>query len=134
MKTINLIFGASGFAKEVDWLISELYERNNSIDFRPHYFVAHESDPKVGMNINNVPVISEEDAINKFAYSSEYLVNVFISVANPILKEKIVKKIILIKNFQFPTIIHPNASYDKREGRVKFGQGVIICSKNVLKL
>lgn len=132
MKTINLIFGASGFAKEVDWLINELYEKDNSVDFRPNYFVAHKDDSKVGMIINNIPVISEEDAINKFSHSSEYLVNVFVSVGSPILKEKIVNNIINIKNFQFPTIIHPNASYDKRDGRVKFGQGVIICSKNVL--
>lgn len=132
MKIINLIFGASGFAKEVDWLISELYDEDNSVDYRPHYFVSHKNDLMVGKNINNIPVISEEDAISKFAHSSEYFVNVFISVGSPILKEKIVKNIILIKNFQFPTIIHPNVSYDKRIGRVKFGQGVIICCKNVL--
>lgn len=132
MKTINLIFGASGFAREVDWLISELYEKDNSIDFRPNYFVAHKDDYKVGMIINNIPVISEEYAISKFAYSSEYLVNVFVSVGSPILKEKIVNNIINIKNFQFPTIIHPNVSFDKRAERVKFGQGVIICSNNVL--
>jgi len=132
MKTINLIFGASGFSKEVDWLINELYENDNSVDFRPDYFVAHKDDSKVGKNINKVLVISEDDAIIKFAHSSEYLVNVFVSVANPILKEKIVKNIVSIKNFQFPTIIHPNASYDKRKGRVKFGEGVIICSQNVL--
>lgn len=132
MKTINLIFGASGFAKEVDWLINELYEKDNLVDFRPDYFVAHKDDSKVGMIINNVPVISEDDAISKFANSSEYFVNVFVSVGSPVLKEKIVNNIIDIKNFQFPTIIHPDVSYDKRAERVKFGEGVIICSKNVL--
>lgn len=132
MKIINLIFGASGFAKEVDWLINELYENDNSVDFRPNYFVAHKDDSKVGKSINNILVISEDDAINKFAHSSEYLVNVFVSVGSPVLKEKIVSNIINIKNFKFPTIIHPDVSYDKRFERVKFGQGVIICSKNVL--
>jgi sugar O-acyltransferase (sialic acid O-acetyltransferase NeuD family) len=132
MKTINLIFGASGFAKEVDWLINEIYQNDNSVDFRPDYFVAHKEDSKVGMIINNIPVISEDDAITKFAHSTEYLVNVFVSVGSPNLKEKIVNNIIDLKNFQFPTIIHPNVSFDKRTERVKFGQGVIICSKNVL--
>lgn len=131
MKTINLIFGASGFAKEVDWLISELYEKDNSVDYRPDYFVAHKDDSKIGKSINKIQVITEEDAISKFANSSEYLVNVFISVGSPALKEKIVNNLVNIKNFQFPTIIHPNVSYDKREGRLKLGKGVIICSKNV---
>ena len=131
MKTINLIFGASGFAKEVDWLISELYEKDNSVDYRPDYFVAHKDDSKIGKSINKIQVITEDDAISKFANSSEYLVNVFISVGSPALKEKIVNNLVNIKNFQFPTIVHPNVSYDKRKGRVKLGQGVIICSKNV---
>lgn len=132
MKTINLIFGASGFAKEVDWLINDLYENDNSVDFRPDYFVAHKDDLSVGKSINSIQVISEDDAISKFANSSEFIVNVFVSVGSPVLKEKIVNNIINIKNFQFPTIIHPDVSYDKRVERVKFGEGVIICSKNVL--
>jgi sugar O-acyltransferase (sialic acid O-acetyltransferase NeuD family) len=132
MKTISLIFGASGCAKEIDWLINELYEKDNSVDFRPNYFVAHKDDTKVGKIINNVPVISEDEAISKFANSSEYFVNVFVCVGSPVLKEKIVDKIINIKNFQFPNIIHPDVSYDKRAERVKFGKGVFIYSKTVL--
>jgi sugar O-acyltransferase (sialic acid O-acetyltransferase NeuD family) len=132
MKTINLIFGASGFAKEVDWLINEIFEEDNSVDFRPDYFVVHKDDSKIGDRINNISVISEEDAISKFAHSSEYLVNVFVSIGSPFIKEKIVNNINEIKNFKFPTIIHPNVSLDKRAERLKIGQGVIICSKNVL--
>lgn len=132
MKTINLIFGAAGFAKEVDWLINELYKKDNLVDYRPNYFVAHKSDSKVGNRINNILVISEDDAISKFANVSEYFVNVFVSVGSPTLKEKIVENIINITNFHFPTIIHPDVSYDRRVERVKFGQGVIICSKSIL--
>ena len=131
MKTINLIFGASGFAKDVDWLINELYEIDNLVDYRPHYFVAHESDSMIGKRINDVPIISENNVIRKFADSSEYLVNVFICIANPLIKENIFNKIKMINNFQFPTIVHPNTSYDKRKGKVRLGQGVIICSNNV---
>ena len=132
MQIINLIFGASGFAKEVEWLIQDVFDFDNSINFKTNYFVTSNEDSLIGFRINNILVISESEAIYKYANSNDYFVNAFICVGNPMMKEKIYNKICSFKNFIFPSIIHPSVNYDRRYDNVVINEGVIICSNSIL--
>lgn len=127
---MNIIFGASGFAKEVDWLIEDIY-LIDGVDYRIDFFVTEDCDALVGSTINSHKVISESNYFQNYAQADT--LNLFIAVGNPSIKEKIVKKIKANNSKScFPNLIHPNLSYDKRSGKVLVGEGNILCSKSVL--
>jgi sugar O-acyltransferase (sialic acid O-acetyltransferase NeuD family) len=116
------IFGAGGFAKEVEWLISECEIQNRPNIFA---FVAHSSDPLVGSQINGIPVLSEEEYLE--TWNQKELHEIYIAISAPKIKKKIIKKI--SNQFtQFPNLIHPNVTMDKRENAILIGKGVIICT------
>ena len=130
MKTYNFIFGALGFAKEVDWLINDIYV-STSIDYRPHYFVVPDTEDSVGQYLNNIPIINESKFFSLME-EKETSANVFIGIGSPNIRKKIVSVLENLINCHFPNLIHPDVTYDKRADKVKFGKGIIICSKNVL--
>ncbi len=126
---MNFIFGAAGFAKEVDWLIEDLFSVQ-SIDYRTNKFVAEDGNKLIGTTINSAKVIAESDFLNKYASTEN---NCFIAVGNPILKEKIVQKIKSVHSkSRFPNLIHPTVSFDRRSSKLILGEGNIICSQSVL--
>lgn len=126
---MNFIFGSAGFAREVDWLIEDLYSIKG-IDYRVNFFVAENGNELIGKQINFKRVISETEFFNLYLRSEN---NYFIAMGNPVIKEKVVKE---IKNrsseSRFPNLIHPDVAYDKRPGKISLGVGNIICSKCVL--
>ncbi|HEY4717341.1 MAG TPA: NeuD/PglB/VioB family sugar acetyltransferase [bacterium] len=126
---MNFIFGTAGFTKEVDWLIEDLFIYNK-VNFRINFFVAEDGNELIGRKINSKIVLSEAEFIKKY---SKKVNNCFVAVGNPILKEKIVKK---IKNYApkslFPNLIHPNVSFDRRKNKIILGEGNIICSGSIL--
>ncbi len=114
--------GASGFAKEVDWLLYEI-----DCSYKVHYFVAKEN---IGQKINNSEIISDDDfATISHQHNSN---DVFISMGNPAIKYAVHQKLKQQEKMQFPTIIHPSVAYDRRDGKVIMGQGNIICAGNIL--
>lgn len=126
---MNLIFGSSGFAKEIDWLIQDIY-RINGIDYLPDFFVTRDDDPLTGSLINGVKVVSESEIFSKCGQEE---VNCFIAVGETFIKEKIYNKIKNEVEFcNFPVLIHPDVTYDNRSEKVVFGEGTVICSKSVL--
>lgn len=126
---MNLIFGSSGFAKEIDWMIQDVY-KNSGMDYRPDYFVTKDDDPLVGSLINGVKIAPESEI---YATYCKEKVNCFIAVGEPPVKEKIYNKIKdKIESCDFPVLIHPDVTYDERSGKVVFGEGSIVCSKSVL--
>jgi sugar O-acyltransferase (sialic acid O-acetyltransferase NeuD family) len=126
---MNFIFGTKGFAKEVDWLLEDLF-LSQGVDYRANFFVAEDGNELIGTKINGKEVISESHFFEKY---SGFEPNCFVSVGSPEIKGKIVKKIkSLLPESKFPNIIHPAVSYDKREGKVILGEGNILCSKTVL--
>ena len=132
---MNVIFGSAGFAKEVDWLIDEIY-RSGGVDYRPSYFVAEENNVYIGEMINGATIIAESEFFQIVENRSIY--NCFFAVGNPVIRGKIVEKVKInlpkdrFPNVHFPNIIHPDVTYDKRENKVTFGEGTIIVSKNVI--
>lgn len=127
---MNVIFGTAGFAKEVDWLLEDVFA-SSGVDYRADFFVAEDGNALVGETINSRKVISESELF-KIASEND-VINCFVAVGKPVVKEMIVNKIKLcIPAFNFPNLIHPNVSYDKRVHKLIVGIGNIICSKSVL--
>ncbi len=126
---MNFIFGTAGFAKEVDWLIEDLFAING-IDFRINFFVAEDGNELIGRTMNSATVIPESGFLSKYADAEN---NCFIAVGDPLLKEKIVQKIkSSCRKSKFPNLIHPTVSYDRRKEKLILGEGNIICSQSVL--
>lgn len=111
------IFGTKGFAKEVEYMLTELYPKN-SIEI---IFVAEDSSEDVGTRINGREVISEYN----FNSCNDQMM-CYIAVGNPAVRLKIYNKLKNKTNISFPNLIHRNAQYDKRY--VNYGIGNIICS------
>lgn len=125
---MNVIFGASGFAKEVEFIISRLnLAGDNSLNIS--YFIAANDDEKLGETIKDIPVISESNFFRDF---SKVKVNCFIAVGSPQLKEEIVTRLKMDATPNFPALIDPSVCYDTRPGAVNFQEGVIICGKTIL--
>ena len=123
---MNFIFGSGGCAREVDWLIDDIF-RVAKIDYRPHFFVVEDSNPQIGKAKN---VISESIFFEQYANKD---IRCFIGIGNPKLKKKIHDKIHQVtKTVKFPNLIHPTACFDKRRNKIKMGLGNIICSNSVL--
>lgn len=127
---MNFIFGTAGFAKEVDWLTEDIYAKGG-LDYRADFFVAEDDNTLVGELINSREVISESEFFK--ISSKEKIVNCFVAVGKPEIKEKIVTKIksrCMVCNF--PNLIHPDVSFDARLNKVKLGAGNLIFPKSVL--
>ncbi len=109
---MNYIFGASGFAKEVLWILVQKEVPKHMIKF-----VDHQPKEKT---INGVEVIDEEQFFNAQGVKCCY-----IAVGNPILKEKIYNKICSFDGVLFPTLIAPSVKHYKEFN--DYGIGNIIC-------
>jgi len=130
MKNIyNVVLGASGFAKELEWLIEDLYQSDNNIDYRVDFFVVEDSSSKAGGLISNKPIITESELIKKI--HSKNIIRLFIGVGNPKLKSKLVSKF-SFENIEYPSVVHPSVQMDFRANKVKIGIGTIICAGTVL--
>jgi len=120
---INLIFGASGYASEVDWL-SHNITQNGLGRYLTDYFVAEDGSSTIGSTVNSKLVISESEAFTRF---SDTPVNCFIAVGVPAIKKIIVQSIISkLHVVSFPNLISPTVSYDGRQGQIDFGKGIIL--------
>jgi sugar O-acyltransferase (sialic acid O-acetyltransferase NeuD family) len=125
---MNVIFGASGFAKEVEFIISRL-EKVANTNFNISYFVSADDDVNLGKMIKNIPVISEDEFYRKF---SNIKVNCFIAVGSPKLKMKIVNRLKNEATPNFPILIDPSVYYDKRPNAINFQEGAIVCGHTIL--
>lgn len=114
---MNYIFGASGFAKEVMWILIQNEVPKNMIRFVDY-------KPTVD-KINDVLVISEDEFMK-----AEGVKCCYIAVGSPALKEKIYNKIANIRGVLFPTIFAPTARHFREQN--VYGIGNIICDGCIL--
>ena len=116
MKKKILVYGASGFGREVVWLAEKcgVYEVVGFID---------DDVSKQGTILNKIPVISLEKAYEQFPEAF-----VASGVGNPKIRELIVEKT-GATGFNFETIIHPRVECSKW---VQIGEGTVICAGNIL--
>lgn len=119
LKKNNLIFGASGLAKEVCELIISLGVKKNTIlfvDVKPGELrVGHE----------NYQIISEEECINRFSFQEVLLYN---AIGFPSIRQKVFEK---FNGWVFPNVVAKSAILSPTmtigEGNI-FSEGVIITS------
>jgi sugar O-acyltransferase (sialic acid O-acetyltransferase NeuD family) len=123
---ITFIFGASGFAKEVEWLIYEI-NKKAKLKFEITNFVVSDDDYILGETVNEINVISESIYFSK--YHKIEMHNCIIAVGSPKIREIIFTKIKSDKTL-FPNLIHPSVSFDERY--VKYSEGAIICAGSIL--
>ena len=119
---MNIIFGSAGFAKEVDYLLSDKDE-NYTTDF-------FSGEPNGVLSIHGVPVIRDEDILDLVKNTSEPVFG-YIAVGMPIIRNKIFKKMEIVQSMTFPNAISRFAVIDQRPGRVKLKEGNIICAGTV---
>jgi sugar O-acyltransferase (sialic acid O-acetyltransferase NeuD family) len=113
-----IIFGASGFGKEVHQLICDINDIHK--DWELLGFL-DDDDSLHGQIINGLPVLGGIDLLQNFTD-----LNVLIGISDPRLKISIINKIKEFNKFiDFPTIIHPSVSINFKN--IKFGIGNIVC-------
>lgn len=127
--SMNVIFGAGGFASEVGWLLHDLAitdTQNYSLDA----FVAAGDAKNIGQTIRGSEVLAETNFFEKY---KKMYINVFIAVGSPELKRHIREKCCAaLDHVQFPSLVHPSVLMDTRAGAVRIGQGSIICAGTIL--
>jgi sugar O-acyltransferase (sialic acid O-acetyltransferase NeuD family) len=126
---LNFIFGAGGFARELDWLIEEIY-RYYHLDYRPLNYIVSDLNKQVPLKINGKVVISESDFFRKHGADA---MNCFLGIGDPAIKRNIRLKLKqTVKRAEFPNLRHPSVLDDKRDSKVSFGEGNIICSNTII--
>ena len=117
MKDIYII-GASGFGREVAWLIEELDDWNIA------GFV-DDNEKILGTNINGFPVVGNTE----YLIEQNKNINVVIAIGNPIIRKKIYDKLSQSNMINFPNIIAKDVRISNTN---QLGIGNIICTHNVL--
>lgn len=118
MKKDIYIIGASGFGREVAWLLEELSEWNikGFID---------DNESIQQKEINGIDIIGTVD----FLLERKEPTNLVIAIGNPKVRSAIYEKLKFNNNLVFPNII----SKDVRiSNTIKLGIGNIICSHSIL--
>ncbi|MFQ8704540.1 MAG: acetyltransferase [Thomasclavelia sp.] len=117
MKNVYIV-GASGFGKEIAWVIDEIGDFN---------IVGFIDDNRLilGKKINGIPVIGNVD----FLLDKTEQINVIVAIGNPIIRRKIIERLMHNKNIRFPNLIAKNVVISKH---VEMGVGNIICSGTIM--
>lgn len=117
MKDIYII-GASGFGREVAWLIEELDE------FNVIGFVDDNKEIQ-DKKINDIPVVGGIS----FLIDQKEETNVVIAIGNPTIRYKIYEQLKENKNIKFPNIIAKDVRLSNTN---EMGMGNIICTQSIL--
>lgn len=115
------IVGASGFGREVRWLVDRVNAKSpswNLIGF------IDEGIP-VGEAVDDLPVLGGDDFL--LNYSDD--LDVCIAVGSAKLREQIHRKLSSNEHLNYPNIVDPNALSSLR---VDLGVGNIICAGNII--
>ena len=117
-----VIVGAGGFGREVKMLIDQI----NNVNSKPLYEIEgfYDDAKDLPHSINNIPLLgSLKDLIKR-----NDKISVALGVGIPRVKKEIVE-LLKNKNFQFPTLVHPNVYVGDE---VNIGNGSIICANNII--
>lgn len=110
------VYGASGFGREVAWLIQ------SCDDYEVVCFIDDDIS-KHGTSLNEIPVMSLENASKLF--SEAFVVG---GVGDPKTRQILMEKARAL-GYRFKTIIHPRV---ERSQWIEVGAGTVICAGNIL--
>ena len=111
------IYGASGFGREVAWLVESCQ------DGRVIACFIDDDEKKQGIVLNDVPVLSLVQAAEQ--HPDAKIVG---GIGNPRIRELLMKKAAAC-GFGFDTLVHPRVEMSKW---VEMGIGTVICAGNIL--
>jgi sugar O-acyltransferase (sialic acid O-acetyltransferase NeuD family) len=114
---MNLIFGASGHAAEIEWL-SHVCTSKLGQKYRADYFVL--PDDSTQTHHIGLPVLSESEVQQ---LTDPF--NGFIAIGNPNLRQKVWVRFNRT-SVSWPTLIHSSVIFDKRQNALFFGSGTIL--------
>lgn len=121
---MNIIFGASGFAKEVNFLLTD-----NESTARVEFYVSLDG---ANEQLSGIDIISESAFLAKIHSGEIHSVDAYVGVGNPSIREKIHNKFSGTDNVLFPNAVHVSVLYDKRPGAVQLQTGNILCAGVIL--
>lgn len=110
------IYGASGFGREVAWLVEACG------GLGPVCFI-DDDEAKIGRELNGLPVMGLSQAKSVFP-----LARVVSGIGIPRIRERVVDKT-LQSGFEFETVIHPRV---EMSGWNEIGEGTVICAGCIL--
>lgn len=116
-----VIIGASGFGREVQWLI----KRINDISETWNIWGYIDDGIEVDTYIDGYPVLGNVEYLNNL----EEKIAVVCAVGNAKTRKKIIERIAQNENLSFPNIIDPSVKYSHR---VTVGKGNIICADTIM--
>lgn len=120
MKKI-VIIGAGGFGREVKMLIDQINYVKPTYELLGFY----DDDTTLPDTINGFPNLGTIETL----LESNDKISIALGIGIPAIKEKIIARL-LKKEFEFPTLIHPNVLIGN--DAVTIGKGTIICAGNII--
>ena len=116
------IFGVGGFGREVLALIKDI----NRVEPTWNIVGFFDDGYEKGMMVNGYPTLGKTEDLNKW----ETYLSLAVSIGSPVIKKKILDKIInpLV---DYPTLIHPTVWIGDKDF-VEIGKGCIICTGNMI--
>ena len=119
---MNIVFGAGGVAREVSWMLHDVWQAMD-MSASTRAFVVADKDWTPSQSVDDVSVISESEFIKRY---SKEPIEVYVAVGMPDVKRRILAFLRAHSHASFPNLIHPKASMDRRFKKVILGQGNII--------
>jgi sugar O-acyltransferase (sialic acid O-acetyltransferase NeuD family) len=110
------IYGASGFGREVAWLVESCQDNRIVVCF------IDDDEKKQGTDLNGIPIVGLKQAAERYADAK-----VIGGIGNPKIRETLMKKAARY-GFNFGTVIHPRVEMSKW---VHMGIGTVICAGNI---
>ncbi len=110
------IYGASGFGREVAWLVESCQDNRIVVCF------IDDDEKKQGTDLNGIPIVGLEQAAERYADAK-----VIGGIGNPKIRETLMKKAALY-GFNFGTVVHPRVEMSKW---IRMGIGAVICAGNI---
>lgn len=111
------IYGASGFGREVAWLIQSCHDKRTVVCFIDDDVTKH------GTLLNDIPVLSLKQAAE--IYPEAKVVG---GIGNPKIREILMGKASSV-GYKYDTVIHPKTEMSQW---IEIGTGTIICAGNIL--
>ena len=115
-----VIIGASGFGKEILWLLGDCNKEN--MQYNILGFI--DENIKKGTKISGIEVIGD----NSYVLSLPKKPSIVLGIGAPHIKKHLSK---IFVDFDFPSLIHPSVSITESQ-RLSLGKGVIICKGSIL--
>ncbi|MDZ4666605.1 MAG: acetyltransferase [bacterium] len=123
---MNVIFGTSGAAREIDWLISDIQQSGKPVRGHTHFVGLNQ----IGSKIQGKEVINESNFFNRLTMLTDC--SVYLGFGDGLLRRIFFNQLVKYTQINFPSLVHPSIIRDERPSSVQFGKGTFIAAGNVL--